>query len=92
MSDEVLFKAQLSRFYGWTDRDIKAMSYKTALEYFEAIPVIDARERVEMLQVSAYPHLDESNRAKLFEKVKIKAYPPEEISTKQLFERLKNGG
>lgn len=90
-----MFKARLAKTYGWTDAVINEMSYSAALDYYNAVTVLDAEDRLMDFQVAAYPHLQKNARSKLHRTVSKAARPKElqrEVSFEELYERMKNGG
>ena len=77
----------MARFYGWTDAEISNLDFSIALEYYEAITVIDAETRIMDMQIESYPHMNESGRSKVYDSVRKQATKHQEekvLSSEQL--------
>ena len=51
-----LVKAELARFYGWTDDYIMGLELNTFHDYYSAIPVIKSAECLSDINNISYPH------------------------------------
>jgi hypothetical protein len=83
LSDDDLFYAGLARFYGWTHDYIMNLPVIVALKYYKAISVITASERIDDLNISSYPHMEEKGRKKLFKQYE-KAYTQGKVNESQI--------
>lgn len=59
-----LVKAELARFYGWTDAYIMELDMQTFHSYYTAITVIKSAECLSDLNVISYPHQKEASAKK----------------------------
>ena len=64
----------MCRFYGWTHDYLCSMPFETALEYWEAITMLEAQELLEDLKVSEYPNMKANDKQKLSNMLQDKAY------------------
>jgi hypothetical protein len=55
-------KAKMAYTYGWTDRDIQSMPYKTFLEYWLAIKAIESEEQMLEFEANCFSKLEKSKR------------------------------
>lgn len=83
----------MCRFYSWTDEYVESLPVHTFLEYWHAINVIEARERLVDLNISIMPNADEKTRSKYYKELEKQAYPMRKsegkrISNKDLAEIL----
>lgn len=84
----------MAQFYGWTHHYIMNLDYGTALEYYEAITVIDAQDRLVDLNVADYPQLKKEDRSKLHREFRNSAYPKEmqkEVSFDDFIRKMTDG-
>lgn len=51
------------------------MPYETALKYYRAVEIIDARERLMELNVASYPMMKKDGRNRYYKKLHKTAYP-----------------
>lgn len=59
-------------------------------DYWHALNILEAREALQQLEVSAYPHMKKGGQQKIEAKLKKAAYPAQgHISVQELQERLK---
>ena len=64
----------MARFYGWNEGEIYQLSYKQFQKYILAIDVLRARELMELIDVSSYPHLNKKeSQRRLFNELKKRA-------------------
>lgn len=68
-------KARIANFYGWTDEQIMSCDYETIVEYYEAITVVDAQNRLVDLSVSDYASATKETRKKLHRQITRLASP-----------------
>lgn len=70
-----MVKAELARFYGWTDDYIGQLDYDIAMEYIEAMEVIKARELMISYDAAIIPNLKETAQSSRFNKARKRANP-----------------
>lgn len=70
-------RAKLARFYSWTHHYIENLEWDTALEYYEAITVVEAQEKLVDMNLSDYPHMKGDGRKSFYRKMRNMAYPKE---------------
>lgn len=80
-------KARIAHFYGWTDDYIMGCEYETIIEYYEAITVVDAQNRMVELSVSDYAGAKSETRKKLHRQFK-KLANPKHLETEMDFEEF----
>ena len=68
----------MCRFYGWTHDYIDSMTFETALEYWQAITMIEAQEFLQALKCSEYANMEAKDKQKLSNYLQDKAYFQEE--------------
>jgi len=83
----VFFRAKLAQFYGWTHHYIEELDYGTALEYYEAITVIESRDRMVDMNIVDYPHLKNDARRNMHREFK-KLANPKELQREMSFEEF----
>lgn len=93
----MFFRAKLASFYGWTHEYILGMSNDVALEYYEAITVIDAQDRMVDMNMADYPNMKKESRKKFFRQMRKQAYPtslykPKEMDFDEFFKVMGHGG
>ena len=71
----MFFRAKIAQFYGWSHEYIEEMPFSVALEYYQAITVIEAQERLIDLKIADYPRMLKADRNELFKKFNKMAYP-----------------
>lgn len=71
----MFFRAKLAQTYGWTHQEIMSMPYVRAVEYYEAVTVIEAQQCLVEMNVSDYPRMNGDSRRKFHREMKKKAYP-----------------
>jgi hypothetical protein len=74
----------MCRFYGWTDDYVESLSIQTFLEYWHAISVIEAREKLVELNISMMPNVDDKTRSKFYKELEKQAYPMKQLKGKKL--------
>lgn len=70
------------------------MDYDRAFEYFEAITVIEARETLREMNVSAYPNMKKEEGKKLHRELSKSGYPKElqnPMSFEEFIGKMTNG-
>lgn len=86
--------AKLAHFYGWTHCYISKLPYRIASQYFEAITVIEAQDRLIDLNVADYPKMTEDGRKKYHRNMRKMAHPEgmqKETSFDDFIGKMKNG-
>lgn len=83
----------MCRFYGWTDEYVESLPIETFMEYWQAITVIEARQRLVDLNIMMMPHVDDKTRSKYYKELEKQAYPVrksegKKISNKELLDLL----
>ena len=94
MTKQVFLRAKLAYFYKWSHEYIESLPYRIALEYFEAITVIEAQNFLADLTKADYPNLKKEDRRKIHREMHNKAYPYEEqkpVSAKEMARILSHG-
>lgn len=71
----MFMRAKLASFYGWTHHYISSLSWSTALEYYEAITVIEAQNNLVEMNVGDYPRMKKDQRASFYKQMRTLAYP-----------------
>jgi hypothetical protein len=74
----------MCRFYGWTDDYVESLSVQTFLEYWHAINVIEAREKLVEINALMMPHVDDKARTKFYKELEKQAYPMKQSKGKKL--------
>ena len=72
------------------------MPYDRAVEYYEAITVIEAQQTLVDMNVSDYPRMKSDGRKKYYRSMRKLAYPvdlvpPKEMDFEEFFERMGHG-
>ena len=67
--------AKLASFYGWSIEYIESMPHGEVVEYYEAITVLEAQDRLVEMNISDYPKMSKENRRKYFRSMKKLAHP-----------------
>lgn len=86
-----MLKARVAHFYGWTDDYIMDLEYDTVMEYYKAITIIDASDRLVDLTVADYPNSKNKSRQKIHKNMYKLANPKhlrKEISFEDFQEKI----
>lgn len=65
----------MASFYGWSIEYIESMPHGEVVEYYEAITVLEAQDRLVEMNISDYPNMNKENRRKYFRGMKKLAHP-----------------
>ena len=65
-------KAKVAYTYGWNDEDIDNMPYRSLMQYWLAINVLEAEEQLRQVEVACAPMLDKGKRKNLIQSYKAK--------------------
>lgn len=87
----MFFRAKLASFYGWTHHYINELEWDTALEYYEAITVIECQENLVDMNITDYPRMKSDGRKDFYRKMRKLAYPQslqKEISFEEFAKKL----
>ncbi|HNC40335.1 MAG TPA: hypothetical protein PK522_00975 [Nitrosomonas sp.] len=74
----------MCRFYGWSDDYVESLDIRTFIDYWNAVTVIEARERLVDLNVAMIPHAEDKDRKKFYKELEKKAYPVRKSTGKKL--------
>ena len=74
----------MCRFYGWSDDYVESLDVNTFYDYWNAVTVIEARERLVDLNVAMMPHVDQKARDKFYNGLEKQAYPVKKSKGKKL--------
>lgn len=69
--------AQFARFYHTSIVDVLNMPYSDFVEFEKYISIIEARERLVLMDCSAYPHTSDRGRKESHKKIWKRAFPSE---------------
>lgn len=53
----------MAKCYGWPDEYIKNLSSDRFIEYYSAIQIMDAREKLSLLEIAVAPHQSNTSKA-----------------------------
>ncbi len=84
-------RANLARFYGFSDKDIDEMSWDSINTYFRCIERIRAEEILWAIRVSSFPNLKPHAREKLIGDLRSTITPAIRITPDDLGRILKHG-
>lgn len=85
----------MASFYGWSHEYIEEMDYGIALEYYEAISVIEAQDALINMKVVDHPRANAESRKKFHRDMKKVAYPQglqREMEFEEFIEVMRDGG
>lgn len=85
--------ATVMRFYGLSYDQICEMPTNIYISLFEAVGILQSRERLFSLNLMDYPNMKKEGRTQLFKSIRKKAYPdfnPKTISFDELEGALRN--
>lgn len=75
VTHDTLIRAELGRFYGWSLEYIDELSYSDVLEFYEAVTVLQARDRLIDMNIMDYPRMKQESRRKFHRQIDKLANP-----------------
>jgi len=76
----------LAHTYKWSHKQITSLSARQFFKYYGQISFIEARQQMLAFEVSAYPHLKEHDRRRVFRRYEHLLEEPKPPSPKQIEE------